>query len=227
MKWKINSRDSVIAIVRLRKTERPLNGVIQMEQSHPSTTDSDSSPEDTKFVVSEQEGLQLHRGRNLFQLAALLILAAIGAIVGWFLSEDRPDLAALVGGVLGMIVGTFLSGFLLMFLPPAATTMTLAKFQRKYRGTKRRLIISSIAFAVFLLTLPIIISRFGHDDSDLAWCMCLTWIASTAGLCFYTKILASRVRELKCPACGRLLGRVRSSCSHCGLSLTPGSKAAI
>jgi len=70
--------------------------------------------------VSDEEGLQLQRGRNLFQAIALLIFAGIGAVVGYFLTDDRPDIAALVGGVVGAVVGSFLSGFVLMLKPSTA-----------------------------------------------------------------------------------------------------------
>lgn len=190
--------------------------------THPTSNSGDAS-----FVVPEQEGLQLHRNRNLFQLASLLIFAAIGATIGWFLTDDRPDIAALVGGVLGMIAGTFLSGFVLMLMPAPTIKITAHEFGRKHRALKRHLIVASIAFAVFLFGLPFIISRFGHDDSDLAWVVCLMWIVLTVGLCAYTKGLALRVRECKCPACGETFSRIGSHCSQCGFSIAPDGEKAI
>lgn len=187
---------------------------------------STSRSGDVSFVVPEREGLQLHRSRNLFQLVSLLSVAAIGATIGWFLTDDRPDIAALVGGVLGMILGTFLSGFILMLMPAPTIKITAHEFGRKHRAWKRHLMVTSIAFAVFLFGLPFIISRFGHDDSDLAWVVCLMWMALTVGLCTYTKGLALRIRDCKCPACGATFGRIGSHCSQCGLSTVPeGGKA--
>ena len=182
---------------------------------------------DTSFVVPEEEGVQLHPRRNLFQLASLLVFAAIGATIGWFLTDNRPDLAALVGGVLGMIVGTFLSGFVLMLMPAPTITITPQAFGRKRLALKRRLKIATIAFAVCVLSSPLIISKFGHEDSDFSWGICLFWGCLTAGLCAYTKGLALSLRECKCPACGKPFGRLGSACGNCGFQIAPNCAKAI
>jgi len=172
----------------------------------------------TRYALPDAEGLQLHAKRNLFQLTALVVVASVGAVIGWSMTDNRPDLAALVGGVVGMVVGTFLSGFVLLLVPPPSVSVTLSEFGRRCRAMKRRLVVSGVAFAVCILGLPFVISRFGHDDSDLALCICLTWIVATVGLCPYTKMVAHRIRELKCPACGERFVQIGSPCSHCGLS---------
>jgi len=60
----------------------------------------------TRYVTSSAEGLQLHARRNLFQLTVLVVVASVGAVIGCSMTDDRPDLAALVGGVVGMVAGT-------------------------------------------------------------------------------------------------------------------------
>lgn len=181
--------------------------------------EADDAGNGRKYAATVKEGLRLHGGRNLFQAVALLAFAAVGAITGYSLTDDRPDLAALVGGVLGAILGTFLSGFVLMFVSPPASMFTLSEIRRKYRRAKHRLIVFAVAFVLFVLTMPLIISRFGHDDSNFAWLICLFWICITCGLCLYTKMLAYRLREWKCPNCGERFGKLWSRCAHCGLPI--------
>jgi hypothetical protein len=182
-----------------------------------SQTQTASQSENARYAVSGAEGLQLHANRNLFQLTALIVVASIGAVIGWSMTDDRPDLAALVGGILGMIVGTFLSGFVLMLIPPPAVSVTLTDFARKYRAMKRRWVVSSVGYAAGLLGLPFMISCFRYDGSDVAWCIGLAWIVATFGLCAYRRMLGYRIRELRCPACSERFGRIGSPCSHCGL----------
>jgi hypothetical protein len=64
--------------------------------------------------VSEREGLQLDRRRNLLQLASGTLLAVIGVFIGFYTTDDRYDLAALIGGTIGLVLGVFVSGFVLM-----------------------------------------------------------------------------------------------------------------
>ena len=82
------------------------------------STPSASKSTRSTSAGSDGEGLQLHFARNLIQFAAVFVFAAVGSVIGWFLTDDRPDLAALAGGAVGMIVATFISGFVLMFFPP-------------------------------------------------------------------------------------------------------------
>ncbi len=62
-----------------------------------SATKSNSEQELVLLVEADREGLQLGLGQNLFQLASLVVCAAIGATTGWFMTDDRPDLAAWLG----------------------------------------------------------------------------------------------------------------------------------
>jgi hypothetical protein len=172
-----------------------------------------------KYVLSAKEGNQFQLGRNLFQAGAVLLFAAVGAIVGYFATNDRPDMAALFGGVLGMTVGTFLSGFVLMLRPPPPAMLTLAEIQQEYRRSKRRLTIAAIALAAFLLTMPLVIWRFADADSDLSVPVCVFWIVATCGLCVYVRGLSHECRTWTCPNCGKPLEDEPSRCVHCGLSI--------
>lgn len=156
----------------------------------------DSKADTTRYEISDAEGLQRHPTRNLFQLAALLIVAAVGAVIGWSMTDDRPEIAACVGGVIRMVIGTLVSGFVLLLFPPPSLSLTRREFGNRCLAMKRRLILSVIAFTLTCVGFPFVISRFGHDSSNFAWCICLTWIATTVGLCAYTKMLAHRIREL-------------------------------
>jgi hypothetical protein len=162
-----------------------------------SATKSNSEHEFVLLVEADREGLQLGLGQNLFQLASLVVCAAIGATTGWFMTDDRPDLAALAGSVLGMMAGTFLSGFALMLIPSSTVSVSLHEFQKTQSKLNRRLVAAAVAFAASMLAFPLVLWRFGHDESDLAWCMCLFWLCLTTGLCAYSKGLAYRVRVRK------------------------------
>jgi len=182
---------------------------------------------DETFVVSDREGLQRDSKRSLAQLAAIIVFSAAGAVIGSFMTNNRPDLAALAGGILGMIVGTFVSGFVLMLLPTPIKTMTLRQIRSKYRQLRSRLIIATIVLALFMLTLPLIISQFGDDESTFACAMCVLWFGATPVLFVYTKMLAYRLRKWRCPACGEPFGKQWTSCSNCGLSINPDRETAI
>ena len=159
----------------------------QQESSH-----SNSDLDDGSLVVFEQEGLQLHYGRNLFQLIALLLFAVIGATIGWFQTEDWPAIAALIGGVLGMITGTFLSGLILMLVGPPKVVVTADEYAEKRRVMKRRFIFALLANVIFLCSYPFVL--FGDFDSDLAVAVSVLWPALGVGLCVYAKGLASHMR---------------------------------
>ncbi len=96
-----------------------------------------------------------------------------------------------------MMAGTFLSGFVLMLMPSSTVSVSLHEFQKTQSKLNRRLVAVAVAFAASVLAFPLVLWRFGHDDSDLAWCMCLFWLCLTTGLCAYSKGLAYRVRIRK------------------------------
>ncbi len=137
--------------------------------------------------------------RNLVQALAVLVFIAVGAVIGSLLVDDRPDLAALVGAVIGMVLGTFGSGFILMLLPPPRINLTQLQIQRKYAACRRRLWISRVVATLMLIGVPIVIGKFGHDPSDFAWLICLGWPAVTVGICVYAKGLAQRLKAWRCP----------------------------
>lgn len=162
-----------------------------------STKNSNSEHELVLLLEADREGLQLGRAQNLFQLASLVGCAAVGAMTGWSMTNDRPDLAALAGSVLGVMAGTFLSGFALMLIPSSTTSVSPHEFQKTQSKLNRRLVAVVIASAATALALPWVLWRFGHDDSDFAWCMCLFWLCLTTGLCAYSKGLARHISVRK------------------------------
>ena len=46
------------------------------------------------------------KSSGVIGLVSLLVFMVIGAGIGFFMVDDRPDLAALIGAVAGMILGT-------------------------------------------------------------------------------------------------------------------------
>lgn len=162
--------------------------------------------------------------RNLLQALAVLVFMAIGAGGGYFTVEDRPDLAALVGAVLGMLAGAFVSGFVIMLLPPVMIQLSRREIQRKYVACRRRWSISLAIALLLFVSLPFVIGKFEHEDSDIAWLLCLGWALATGGAGVYTKGLSHRLKEWPCPQCAKPLGRFRKTCPQCGFPLLPCSE---
>lgn len=158
--------------------------------------------------------------QNLVQAMVVLLFMVVGAGVGYFTVDDRPDLAAIAGAVVGMSLGTFLSGSILMLWPSPRIKLTGLQIQRKYAASRRRLWMSGVAGIFMLICLPMVIGIFGHDSSDLAWLICLGWPLVTVGLCVYAKSVAHRLKEWRCPRCNAPLGVVGTACPQCGFLMS-------
>lgn len=181
----------------------------------------ESNGEEKRFtIVDYGDGtLSAMPRHNLAQGLTVLLFMAVGAGIGFALVKDRRDLAALVGVVLGMVLGAFASGFVLMLLPPPRIQLTRTQIRRRYAACRRRARISGIVAVLMLIGLPIVIGIFGHDASDVAWLMCLGWPLVTVGACVYAKGLAQRLREWRCPECNVSLRVARPICPECGFSM--------
>src|SRR5262245_10738611 len=71
-----------------------------------------------RFPVEFDGGLDRDRRRNMYQGMSVIVFMGIGATFGYLQVADRPDIAALAGAVVGKVVGTFLSGIVMMRIPP-------------------------------------------------------------------------------------------------------------
>ncbi|MBP88623.1 MAG: hypothetical protein CMJ64_18235 [Planctomycetaceae bacterium] len=93
----------------------------------------------------------------------IVAVSLVGAIVGYQLVVNGRWIAAAGGGVLGMIVATFVSGFILMFLPQTIATIEIQSSINKYRNLRRRLTIlatfyliwAAVAVGWLALSLPV------------------------------------------------------------------------
>ena len=196
------------------------------------TDGSTEESDEATFVVCESDGLQLHLDRNLFQLVAVLLFMAIGAAVGAFLAKDFPGMGALAGAVVGMIAGTFLSGFILMVLPPPAVTVTLHQIRCRRRQLRRRYVACLVVFAALALTLvlsALIVWLFGIARQPFGGLLFLLGVGAFLGMRFGVAIVyLYPLRKWKCPRCGKRFGNEWStSCAHCGLSMRVESEEII
>ncbi len=190
------------------------------------TTDADDSREERErftFVDHVDGILNSSPRRNLAQALTVLLFMGVGAEIGFFVVNDRPDLAALVGAILGMIAGTFLSGFVIMLLPPHRIQLTRSQIQRKYIACRKRFWIAGTVAVLMLVALPFVIGKFARESTDLAWLLCMGWPLATVAACVYAKGLAQRLRELRCPQCSVPLRIFWKTCPQCGFPLIPTS----
>ncbi len=158
--------------------------------------------------------VDLRPGANLFQALLILVFSVVGAIVGFqaFHSLKGPPgfeamgkwIAAAGGGVLGMLVGTLVSGFILMFLPQTIATIDHDASINKYRRHCRRLntmvsfcIIGVAVLLVWLSPLPL-------PAPD--W-LFLPWLVPML-VCYTLAQYHCRVLDLwLCPNCDHCFGR--------------------
>lgn len=165
--------------------------------------------------------LTLSLRHNLVQGLAVIAFMGVGALIGFLTVKQRPDIAALIGAFLGMVVGTFLSGFLIMLLPPPKIRVTRRQIQRKYAQARKRLWITVTVALLLTISLPWIIGKFGHQQSNVAGLVFLGWPLATVAAWLYARGIALRLREWPCPRCGEPLGKLRKSCPQCDFLLLP------
>jgi hypothetical protein len=154
----------------------------------------------------------------------------VGVGIGYWLARDPDEMvpAIICGAVVGMIAGASLSGLALMFLPPRTTMRTLEAIQLDCRRAIVRRRIGAAVFVVAALAALPIFSYFAHQDSPLAWLVCLAWPVVILASSMYPAILTERLPK-KCPRCGGDLkprGRWLPMCRECGLSLLPRTEEA-
>ena len=185
----------------------------------------DKGCEPLAFVDGADGMLDSSPRRNLVQLLTVLAFVAVGAVIGSFMTPNRSDLAALVGAVLGMVLGTCLSGFVIMLLPPQRIRLTPNQVEQRFIACKRRLWIACGVATLMVISLPLVIGTFGHNDTDLAWVVCLGWPLATVVACVYAKGIAKRLKQWRCTQCGGSLETPFKLCAVCGRPLIHASKA--
>jgi len=167
------------------------------------------SPIEPRFAFDTQHGLQLQRGRNLVQAAVVLAFAVAGAILGFLATDDHPEIAAIGCAVLGMAVGTLLSGVALLFIPPPPAMLTLGEIEQRYRRLNRRWQIDVVAFLALIAGGPFLVPLLEAKGGAWGFIAILAYICTLVGLCASAKALGFRLRDWKCPHCGRLVSECR------------------
>ena len=163
--------------------------------------------------------IDLRLSANLFQASLILVASLVGALVGYLAVVDERWIGAAGGGVLGMIVATFISGFVLMFFPQKIVTIELHAYIKKYRRIRRRLTILVSFYvvwaAVLLLALPFL--AFPVTDTVIAL------LSLPMCVCYALQMYHVLVLDLwRCPSCNHLFrrrgpfARYPHYCDNCG-----------
>lgn len=141
----------------------------------------DAGHPDAELCVDELAGeLDRNRLRNLFQGGAVLLFIVVGAVLGEvFLPEAPFGIRAIVGAVPGMIVGTFVSGFVLMIVPAPPPMISRSDYLKKYCRLRRIEPVLFIASIASCLTMPLVIVLVcGGDGGVLAAGLGILWFVT-------------------------------------------------
>lgn len=175
---------------------------------------------DKSTVVKDlPKTVDLRLSANLFQATSILLTSMIGASIGYRLVDEYRLLAASCGAVAGMIVATFFTGLVLMFLPADLPDIEKSAAIGKYRTLCRRFSMLGWFFVLWaglaMLSLPFI--RNG-------------WIIGIWGgtmlACYSLLLYHSHALDLwQCPRCGDRFGRrsvfkrLPHDCRHCQFTI--------
>jgi hypothetical protein len=179
----------------------------------------------TKFKLPHDipRTLDLRSAPNLFQASAIGLLSCVGAIVGYRAVDVGQWIAAAVGAIVGLIVATFISGLILMFMASQAVpTITIDQWMAKFHAWRRRLRLTTsvclcwigIGFAWYYLKLP-----------TSTW-LIASW--SVLMVVFYVvpHYYVRCLRLCRCPNCDELFGyrgafaRYPHRCRSCDFTIT-------
>jgi hypothetical protein len=166
--------------------------------------------------------IDLRATTNVFQASAIVLLSILGAIVGYHAVGVGQWFAAAGGGIVGMVVATFISGLVLMFTPPQAVpTITMDAWIAKYRTWRRRFTFATvlcicwigIAFAWHYL-------RFPTSSLLIAFWSVLMFV-------FYAvpHSYVHGLRQCRCPSCDEVFGfrgafaRYPHCCRNCNFTV--------
>ena len=146
-------------------------------------------------VPDVQEGLDLNLRRNAIQATTSASCSLIGGCLGPSLVTEGRIIAALFGAFVGLVIGTFVSGFILMMRRPGEISIQEAR--AKHEKIRRKQMSAILVLVLLVLVGPFVVSVFGHDDQPIAWLICFAWIMATVGACIYARGLAVESRRLE------------------------------
>lgn len=168
--------------------------------------------------------MNCNRFVNAAQLAVAILFAIVGAIAGAFLAPEERAFGALAGGFAGLVAGTFVSGFALMFLPlfqvrdPLAARASDAMTGHEY--LQRQLRARSWVHNVLAIQgIVYLVAFFATQRTEILYLVVA--IGSIALLPVATFVLHQR-----CPSCHGALSTSRwqiyfgENCPHCGKSFS-------
>jgi drug/metabolite transporter (DMT)-like permease len=151
-------------------------------------------PSREALVRDLSDGIDLNRRRNYMQLAAGASVAVGGAVLGFCNADERSDLAAIAGALLGFVAGIFLAGLAIMFRPAPKISVEAAVVKRK--NLERRLWRLLVVWVLTFMCGPLIILPcFGHDDRPWAFVLCIAWFCTVTGLCAYLKMKKAALEQ--------------------------------
>lgn len=152
--------------------------------------------EDERRTVPDVPGsCDLSRRSNLFQACVTVTGSAVGALVGSGLTNDRPDLAALAGGAVGLVFATFISGLILMFLPRRRISLDAAR--SKLQSMKRRADFTRAVALLLILVCAGLIYALAQRGGAWAFLVCVAAACLIPGACLYMKCFVLQVREFE------------------------------
>jgi hypothetical protein len=165
--------------------------------------------------------IDLRPSANVFQASLILVVSVIGALIGFQMVADGRWIAAACGGVVGMIVATFVSGFILMFLPQTIPRIEIQTSINKYRNLRRRLTLLAWCYVIWA---AIAVGWLALSLPMNAWPISV-W-SFLMFVCYVLLRYSARVLDLwRCPKCDQLFGRRGAfaryphCCRNCGFTV--------
>ena len=141
---------------------------------------------------------------NGLQLLLGILVATGVAIAGYVMAPSDKWVGATLGGVAGFIVGVFVGGIVLVFLPPARTPKAISL--RALRRLRWNIQFAALAYVLGVVLAPVHVAGFavlGIAGGYLI--VCIAWTSDAA-----------------CPHCGKFFGyhgilKVEARrCAECG-----------
>ncbi|QDU90757.1 hypothetical protein Pla175_41690 [Pirellulimonas nuda] len=165
--------------------------------------------------------IDLRPSANAFQASLVLIASLIGALIGFQIVANGRWIAAACGGIVGIIAATFVSGFLLMFLPQAIPHIEIQASIHRYQNLRRRLTVLAWCYVVWG---AIAIGWLAIELPTNDWLIAI-WLLLML-ICYAVLGHTARLLDLwRCPACDQMFGRRASferyphCCRNCGFTV--------
>ena len=167
--------------------------------------------------------LDCRRWANLFQAAWILVFANVGACAGYRLVADGQWAGAAAGALLAAVAATFISGFVVMCLPPPPRWIDAKQSLEKYHTLRRRFVRLAWCYALGAAAAvggpfvwpDLITSLWAGVALALMMCVCYAMLIYTAHV----------LGIWRCPSCDSSFGqrgvfaRYPHVCRDCGFEV--------